>query len=220
MISTLSRRTEEGRRSWKCCYHLYRAGLQSAWATAAECAASLRSLDEEHSSSPFQSAHSLPVTAALVFSPSPPPLLFSSLLTSLLLCTPLSSRPRPQPCSLCARPALLFPFPPSNPPTTPTHTPHHSLQDCAETEVDRNKCCTLCNMFFTSAIVAQSHYQGKTHAKRVRLVLGEPPSIPAAMTSPTNAGTPRPTPLPTPPSGSHFTPAAADPALNSAAFKV
>ncbi|XP_028826470.1 zinc finger matrin-type protein 4 isoform X2 [Denticeps clupeoides] len=49
--------------------------------------------------------------------------------------------------------------------------------DSAETEVDRNKCCTLCNMFFTSAIVAQSHYQGKTHAKRVRLVLGEPPTL-------------------------------------------
>uniref|UniRef100_A0A8C1KWG8 Zgc:171482 n=1 Tax=Cyprinus carpio TaxID=7962 RepID=A0A8C1KWG8_CYPCA len=52
--------------------------------------------------------------------------------------------------------------------------------DSAETEVDRNKCCTLCNMFFTSAIVAQSHYQGKTHAKRVRLVLGETPSLPAS----------------------------------------
>uniref|UniRef100_A0A3P9K3M5 Zgc:171482 n=1 Tax=Oryzias latipes TaxID=8090 RepID=A0A3P9K3M5_ORYLA len=46
--------------------------------------------------------------------------------------------------------------------------------------VDRNKCCTLCNMFFTSAIVAQSHYQGKTHAKRVRLVLGEPPNLTTA----------------------------------------
>eukprot|EP00066_Takifugu_rubripes_P002316 XP_003964162.2 PREDICTED: zinc finger matrin-type protein 4-like [Takifugu rubripes] len=54
-------------------------------------------------------------------------------------------------------------------------------------KVDRNKCCTLCNMFFTSAIVAQSHYQGKTHAKRVRLVLGEPPSLSA-------------TPVPTDPS--------------------
>ncbi|XP_038846801.1 zinc finger protein [Salvelinus namaycush] len=58
----------------------------------------------------------------------------------------------------------------------------------AETEVDRNKCCTLCNMFFTSAIVAQSHYQGKTHAKRVRLVLGETPSIPTATNSPTTTG--------------------------------
>ncbi|XP_029466001.1 zinc finger matrin-type protein 4-like isoform X2 [Rhinatrema bivittatum] len=45
-----------------------------------------------------------------------------------------------------------------------------------ETEVDKNKCCTLCNMFFTSAIVAESHYQGKTHAKRLKLVLGESPS--------------------------------------------
>lgn len=43
-------------------------------------------------------------------------------------------------------------------------------------------------MFFTSAIVAQSHYQGKTHAKRVRLVLGEPPNLPTAVTSPTNTG--------------------------------
>ncbi|XP_051936000.1 zinc finger protein isoform X2 [Hippocampus zosterae] len=50
--------------------------------------------------------------------------------------------------------------------------------DCDETEVDKNKCCTLCNMFFTSAIVAQSHYQGKTHAKRVRLVLDSSPSTP------------------------------------------
>ncbi|KAM4703618.1 zinc finger matrin-type protein 4 [Rhinophrynus dorsalis] len=48
-----------------------------------------------------------------------------------------------------------------------------------ETEVDKNKCCTLCNMFFTSAIVAESHYQGKTHAKRVKLVLGESPDTPA-----------------------------------------
>ncbi|XP_073408949.1 zinc finger matrin-type protein 4 isoform X1 [Dendrobates tinctorius] len=48
-----------------------------------------------------------------------------------------------------------------------------------ETEVDKNKCCTLCNMFFTSAIVAESHYQGKTHAKRVKLVLGESADIPA-----------------------------------------
>ncbi|XP_044070905.1 zinc finger protein isoform X2 [Siniperca chuatsi] len=71
--------------------------------------------------------------------------------------------------------------------------------DCAETEVDRNKCCTLCNMFFTSAIVAQSHYQGKTHAKRVRLVLGEPPSLPTAMTSPTNTDSSPSTPVPTDP---------------------
>lgn len=51
--------------------------------------------------------------------------------------------------------------------------------DSAETEVDSNKCCTLCNMFFTSAVVAQSHYQGKTHAKRLRLILGDTPPLPA-----------------------------------------
>ncbi|XP_069467658.1 zinc finger matrin-type protein 4-like isoform X1 [Ambystoma mexicanum] len=50
--------------------------------------------------------------------------------------------------------------------------------ESGETEVDKNKCCTLCNMFFTSAIVAESHYQGKIHAKRVKLVLGESPSTP------------------------------------------
>ncbi|KAM6916791.1 zinc finger matrin-type protein 4 isoform 2-T2 [Xenentodon cancila] len=72
-------------------------------------------------------------------------------------------------------------------------------EDCAETEVDRNKCCTLCNMFFTSAIVAQSHYQGKTHAKRVRLVLGEPPNLPTAMASPTNTDSSPSTPLSTDP---------------------
>ncbi|KAL4641058.1 zinc finger matrin-type protein 4-like [Arapaima gigas] len=67
-----------------------------------------------------------------------------------------------------------------------------------ETEVDRNKCCTLCNMFFTSAIVAQSHYQGKTHAKRVRLVLGVPPTMPTPAES--SPSTPQPTDLPPTPS--------------------
>ncbi|XP_053510219.1 zinc finger matrin-type protein 4 isoform X2 [Ictalurus furcatus] len=46
-----------------------------------------------------------------------------------------------------------------------------------EGDVDKNKCCTLCNMSFTSAVVAQSHYQGKIHAKRIKLVLGEQPGI-------------------------------------------
>ncbi|XP_048474636.1 zinc finger matrin-type protein 4 isoform X1 [Rhincodon typus] len=61
-------------------------------------------------------------------------------------------------------------------------------------DVDKNKCCTLCNMSFTSAVVAQSHYQGKIHAKRRRLLLGEEPpfgtepkqisSRPSPMTNP------------------------------------
>uniref|UniRef100_U3IEM3 Zinc finger matrin-type 4 n=1 Tax=Anas platyrhynchos platyrhynchos TaxID=8840 RepID=U3IEM3_ANAPP len=49
--------------------------------------------------------------------------------------------------------------------------------------VDKNKCCTLCNMSFTSAVVAESHYQGKIHAKRLKLLLGEPPALKAAETT-------------------------------------
>ncbi|XP_010283454.1 PREDICTED: zinc finger matrin-type protein 4-like, partial [Phaethon lepturus] len=45
--------------------------------------------------------------------------------------------------------------------------------------VDKNKCCTLCNMSFTSAVVAESHYQGKIHAKRLKLLLGEQPTLKA-----------------------------------------
>ncbi|OXB62728.1 hypothetical protein ASZ78_010795 [Callipepla squamata] len=48
--------------------------------------------------------------------------------------------------------------------------------------VDKNKCCTLCNMSFTSAVVAESHYQGKIHAKRLKLLLGEPPALKATET--------------------------------------
>uniref|UniRef100_A0A8C5NJG6 Zinc finger matrin-type 4 n=1 Tax=Junco hyemalis TaxID=40217 RepID=A0A8C5NJG6_JUNHY len=48
--------------------------------------------------------------------------------------------------------------------------------------VDKNKCCTLCNMSFTSAVVAESHYQGKIHAKRLKLLLGEQPALKATVT--------------------------------------
>ncbi|KAI2658023.1 Zinc finger matrin-type protein 4 [Labeo rohita] len=79
--------------------------------------------------------------------------------------------------------------------TAHTQCGHNHTLDSAENEVDRNKCCTLCNMFFTSAIVAQSHYQGKTHAKRVRLVLGETPSLP----TPTESAPPTTQTTDTPP---------------------
>ncbi|XP_029448879.1 lysine-rich coiled-coil protein 1 isoform X2 [Rhinatrema bivittatum] len=39
--------------------------------------------------------------------------------------------------------------------------------------VDKNKFCSLCNMVFTSAIVAQSHYVGKVHAKKLRQLTGD-----------------------------------------------
>lgn len=34
-------------------------------------------------------------------------------------------------------------------------------------------------MSFTSAVVAESHYQGKIHAKRLKLLLGEQPALKA-----------------------------------------
>ncbi|NXD43669.1 ZMAT4 protein, partial [Copsychus sechellarum] len=55
--------------------------------------------------------------------------------------------------------------------------------------VDKNKCCTLCNMSFTSAVVAESHYQGKIHAKRLKLLLGEQPALKATGQ---NLGGPKP----------------------------
>ncbi|XP_060792465.1 zinc finger protein 346 isoform X2 [Neoarius graeffei] len=38
-----------------------------------------------------------------------------------------------------------------------------------EAEGDKYKACQVCNMSFSSAVVAQSHYQGKVHAKNLRL---------------------------------------------------
>ncbi|KAM4709172.1 lysine-rich coiled-coil protein 1 [Discoglossus pictus] len=35
---------------------------------------------------------------------------------------------------------------------------------------DKNKFCNLCNMVFSSPVVAQSHYVGKTHAKKMRQI--------------------------------------------------
>lgn len=52
-----------------------------------------------------------------------------------------------------------------------------STQGSDGDSVDKNKCCTLCNMSFTSAVVAESHYQGKIHAKRLKLLLGEQPAL-------------------------------------------
>lgn len=62
------------------------------------------------------------------------------------------------------------------------------LQGSDEGDVDKNKCCTLCNMSFTSAVVAQSHYQGKIHAKRLKLLLGEQPAITTKGIAPVKKG--------------------------------
>ncbi|KAK0144202.1 Zinc finger matrin-type protein 4 [Merluccius polli] len=68
-----------------------------------------------------------------------------------------------------------------------------------EGAVDKNKCCTLCNMSFTSPVVAQSHYQGKIHAKRLKLLLGEQPPITAKEVPPSPVKTsPETTPTTSP----------------------
>lgn len=38
---------------------------------------------------------------------------------------------------------------------------------------DKNKFCSLCNMVFSSPVVAQSHYVGKIHSKKLRQLAGE-----------------------------------------------
>ncbi|XP_075712511.1 lysine-rich coiled-coil protein 1 isoform X2 [Rhinoderma darwinii] len=39
--------------------------------------------------------------------------------------------------------------------------------------LDKNKFCSLCNMVFSSPVVAQSHYIGKIHAKKLKQMSGE-----------------------------------------------
>lgn len=44
-----------------------------------------------------------------------------------------------------------------------------SDDDCNNGVTDRLKACHLCNMIFTSPVMAESHYQGKFHAKRLKM---------------------------------------------------
>ncbi|XP_028939292.1 lysine-rich coiled-coil protein 1 isoform X2 [Ornithorhynchus anatinus] len=48
--------------------------------------------------------------------------------------------------------------------------------------VDTNKFCDLCNMIFSSPVVAQSHYVGKIHARKLKHLSGD-----QAQTSPLNS---------------------------------
>ncbi|XP_030046903.1 lysine-rich coiled-coil protein 1 [Microcaecilia unicolor] len=50
---------------------------------------------------------------------------------------------------------------------------HVNFHVDGSTVVDKNRFCSLCNMVFTSAIVAQSHYVGKVHAKKMRQLTGD-----------------------------------------------
>ncbi|KAM4727405.1 zinc finger protein 346 [Anableps anableps] len=51
----------------------------------------------------------------------------------------------------------------------PVKKPKTSDNDCNNGDTDRLKACHLCNMTFTSPVMAESHYQGKFHAKRLKM---------------------------------------------------
>ncbi|NXE45052.1 ZMAT1 protein, partial [Casuarius casuarius] len=53
--------------------------------------------------------------------------------------------------------------------------------------VDKNKYCNLCNMIFTSPVVALSHYLGKIHAKKLKQLSGDQARISAQRMQPVSA---------------------------------
>ncbi|XP_010295727.1 PREDICTED: zinc finger matrin-type protein 1-like [Phaethon lepturus] len=53
--------------------------------------------------------------------------------------------------------------------------------------VDKSKYCDLCNMFFTSSVVALSHYLGKIHAKKLKQLSGDQTPMPAQSVQPVSA---------------------------------
>ncbi|XP_067578728.1 zinc finger matrin-type protein 1 isoform X3 [Pseudorca crassidens] len=56
--------------------------------------------------------------------------------------------------------------------------------------VDRNKFCDLCNMIFSSPVVAQSHYVGKFHAKKLKQLMEEHDQVSPSGFQPEMAGVP------------------------------
>ncbi|KFP98101.1 Zinc finger matrin-type protein 1, partial [Haliaeetus albicilla] len=56
-----------------------------------------------------------------------------------------------------------------------------------KTDLDRNKYCNLCNMFFTSPVVALSHYLGKIHAKKLKQLSVDQAHMPAQSMQPVSA---------------------------------
>ncbi|XP_070699808.1 zinc finger protein 346 [Pempheris klunzingeri] len=61
-----------------------------------------------------------------------------------------------------------------------------SDSDCNNGDADRSKVCHVCNMTFSSPVVAESHYQGKVHAKNLRLkTVGPQPPVVPSQTPPT-----------------------------------
>ncbi|KAI3373936.1 hypothetical protein L3Q82_022505 [Scortum barcoo] len=62
-----------------------------------------------------------------------------------------------------------------------------SDNDCNNGDADRSKVCHVCNMTFSSPVVAESHYQGKVHAKNLRLKTIGPQTSPVASQTPPTA---------------------------------
>ncbi|XP_042355925.1 zinc finger protein 346 isoform X2 [Plectropomus leopardus] len=60
-----------------------------------------------------------------------------------------------------------------------------SESDCNNGDSDRSKACHLCDMTFSSPVMAESHYQGKVHAKHLRLKTFGPQAPVASQTPPT-----------------------------------
>ncbi|XP_029029756.1 zinc finger protein 346 isoform X2 [Betta splendens] len=57
--------------------------------------------------------------------------------------------------------------------------------DCNNGDTDRLKVCHVCNMTFSAPVVAESHYQGKVHAKNLRLKNIVPQTPVASQSAPT-----------------------------------
>ncbi|EHB17300.1 Zinc finger matrin-type protein 1 [Heterocephalus glaber] len=51
-------------------------------------------------------------------------------------------------------------------------------------ELDRDKFCDLCNMIFNSSVVAQSHYMGKVHAKKLKQLTEKRNQVPPSAFQP------------------------------------
>ncbi|NXS48244.1 ZMAT1 protein, partial [Balaeniceps rex] len=53
--------------------------------------------------------------------------------------------------------------------------------------LDKNKYCNLCNVIFTSPVVALSHYLGKSHAKKLKQLSGDQAHMPGQSMQPVSA---------------------------------
>ncbi|XP_063341994.1 zinc finger protein 346 [Pelmatolapia mariae] len=63
--------------------------------------------------------------------------------------------------------------------------PLTSDSDCNNGDTDRFKVCHVCNMTFSAPVVAESHYQGKVHAKNLRLKAVGPQALVNSQITPT-----------------------------------